>query len=182
MKSKIKKKKVKQDAIATLPMKYVVAILVVAFGGVLWLNSALPRNVPPAHPTVTAYRWSVPLPTMTQIPSQTPIPIIRSATPYSPILDMMTQPNVEYFIMTELEIAYRGPGKVLNVKDIPGMYYPGTINPSETIGTLKPYSKWYIEQTYQSGSDVWARLASQETYIPLLYNGIYYTNWRPTSP
>jgi hypothetical protein len=174
------KKKVQQDAIKTLPMKYVVLILVAVFGGALWLNSLLPNVTPPTHPTVTAQRWSVPLPTMTQIPSRTPIPIIRSATPYSPVLDMMTQPVVEYFIMTELEIAYRGPGKMVNVKDIPGMYYPGTINPSETIGTLKPYSRWYIEQTYQVGGDVWARLASQDSsFIPLLYNGTYFTNWRP---
>ena len=169
----------KQDAIAKLPMKYVWIIVIVIFGGALLLNKALSSNTPPTHPTVTAQRWSVPLPTMTQIPSRTPIPIIRSATPYSPILDMMTQPVVEYFIMTELEVSYRGLGKVLNVKDIPSMYYPGTINPSETLGTLKPYSKINIEQTYQVGADTWGRLASQELYIPLLYNGTYYTNWRP---
>jgi len=156
----------KQDAIKTLPMKYVWIILVVVSGLVLLLNSALPSNTPPA------------LPTMTQIPSRTPIPIIKTATPFSPILDMMTQPSVEFFIMTELEVAYRGLGKVLNVKDIPSMYYPGTINPSKTIGTLNPYSKIWIEQTYQVGGDVWGRLASQELYVPLLYNGTYYTNWR----
>ena len=180
-KNKITKKQVKQqDAIAKLPMKYVWIIVIVIFGGALWLSSLLPSVTPPAHPTVTAYRWSVPLPTMTQIPSKTAIPIIiKSATPYAPILDMMTQPSVEYFIMTELEVSYRGPGKVLNVKDIPSMYYPGTINPSETLGTLKAYSKVYIEQTYQVGQDVWGRLASQELYIPLLYNNVYYTNWRP---
>jgi hypothetical protein len=59
------------------------------------------------------------------------------------------------------------------------MYYPGTINPSETLGTFKPYSKIWIEQTYQVGADTWGRLASQELYVPLFYNGTYYTNWRP---
>jgi len=179
MPKKIVKKQVKQE-VKILPMKYVWVIAVVIFGGALWLNSLLPSVTPPTHPTVTAYRWQVPLPTMTQIPNQTPIPIIRSATPYSPVLDMMTQPVVEYFVMTELEIAYRGPGKVCNIKDIPSMYYPGTINPSETLGTLKPYSKVWIEQTYQVGVDTWGRLASQELYIPLFYNGTYYTNWRPS--
>ena len=182
MAKKIVKKQVKQkDAIEKLSMKYVALILVAVFGGALLLNRALPSVTPPTHPTVTAYRWQAPLPTMTQIPSKTAIPIIiKSATPYAPILDMMTQPVVEYFIMTELEIAYRGPGKVCNIKDIPSMYYPGTINPSETLGTLKPYSKVWIEQTYQVGVDTWGRLASQELYIPLFYNGTYYTNWRPS--
>jgi hypothetical protein len=173
------KKKKPQTVIEKLPLKYVAVILIGIFVLAGMLNSWLPSNIPPTHPTVTAQRWSVPLPTMTQIPSRTPIPIIKSATPYSPVLDMMTQPNVEYFIMTELEVSYRGPSKVLNVKDIPSMYYPGTINPSETVGTLKPYSKVWIEQTYQVGTDTWGRLASQELYIPLYYNGTYFTNWRP---
>lgn len=174
-----KKKIVKKqdDAIAKLPLKYVVLILGFVLVCTIIGTSMLPRNVPPTpHVTVTAQHWL--LPTMTQFPSRTPIPIF-SATPYSPILDMMTQPVVQYFIMTELEVAYRGYGKVLNIKDIPSMYYPGTINPSVTIGTLNPYSKIYIEQTYLVGLDTWGRLASQELYIPLLYNGTYYTNWRP---
>jgi endoglucanase len=49
------KKQVKQDPIKTLPMKYVVLILVAVFGLALILNRALPRNEPDrqALPTAT---------------------------------------------------------------------------------------------------------------------------------
>jgi hypothetical protein len=49
------KKKVQQDPIKTLPMKYVVLILVAVFGLALILNRALPRNEPDrqALPTAT---------------------------------------------------------------------------------------------------------------------------------
>lgn len=171
----------------TKKLKYVALILVIVLGLAVLLNNWLPRNVPPAHPTVTAQRQFL-LPTATNIPPTaskfptiTSMPSFKTATPYSPMIDLLTTPDIQFFVQTELEIVNRS-GKLVSVRDAPGMYYANTSTPSIVIGWLAPGTKWWVEEAYAVGNDVWARMSAQNGYIPLLYNGVYFTNWRPSAP
>lgn len=75
-------------------------------------------------------------------------------------------PAFEPFLV---EILYRGSNKNLNVRNIPSIY-------GDTIGVLYPYKNVEVIELIYSAPDVWAKLGTG-MYIPLWYNGKYYTNW-----
>ena len=194
MKDKKKiKPKVNKDAVGrSFPLLVVVILLFVVLVGAMVLSkSSPPLDVKPtvtaesysllASPTLPPTSIKTATPFYMAFPTATPLPLFKTATPFLPFADMAATPNVQYIVMTMLEISNRN-GKLVSVRDVPGMYYPGTSTPSKVIGQLLPSTSWYVEQAYmvQEGAwvNVWARLASQDGFIPLLYNDIYYTNWR----
>jgi len=174
-----KKKIVKKQKQVTLPLKQAVGIFVIALAlTFILVDVMLSRSI---SPTGQPTRWSFPLPTMTAIPSRTPIPIFisKTATPFIPILDPFQTPNVQFFVMTKLQIADRGAGKVMYCRDITGIVYPGTLIETKKVATLTVGSYWYIEEAIPVGNDIWGRLASQDAaFCPLYFNGVYFTNWR----
>jgi hypothetical protein len=168
-KSNVKQVKVAKKAkAAELPLSYLLGAAGVVLLLVIGITSIVskPRSA-----------GLVPLATMTQLPTATPAVFFTTATPFLPFVDMISSPAVQYFVMTQLEITNRN-GKLVSVRDTPGMYYPNTSTPSKVIGWLAPGTSWYVEQAYKIGADVWARLASQDGFIPLFYNDTYFTNWR----
>ena len=125
--------------------------------------------------TATATPSKTPTSTFTVTPSPTLTPTFTS-TP-SPTVTASVTPTSAVLIAFDVTISYRGKDtkgviKILNVRDQPSIY-------GLTIANLYPYSVWTIEEAIPIQNEIWGRLAFQNAYIPLYYNGVYYTSWRP---
>jgi hypothetical protein len=93
------------------------------------------------------------------MPTITPMPTIQA--------------NVYYIF--EVEIAYRGA--------LRGVVRTTTIRDKASVtgadlGQYRPYTKWWCDDAIPEGENIWCKLSAQNAYIPLKYNGVYYTDWR----
>jgi hypothetical protein len=84
----------------------------------------------------------------------------------------------------DVTINYRGKDlkgniKVLNIRSTTSTNLPKIGDLDPCIGDVAQCAYWSIEEVIPVGNDRWGKLTFQPGYIPLYYNGVYYTNWRP---
>lgn len=134
---------------------------VYSIGAIQYLNSItptyqIPTNTFTSTPVITYTNTKTVTPTKANTPSFTPT---ISSTPFQSVI---------------AEISYRGKGKNLNIRDIASIY-------GNTVGVFYPYSQVEILNIIKGDSlspnNVWGKIG-YKMYIPLYYNGVYYTNWR----
>ena len=88
-------------------------------------------------------------------------------------------------IAFDVTINYRGKDsrgniKVLNIRGDPSTANPKIGDLDPCMGDVSKCARWSIEEIIIVGNDRWGKLTFQPGYIPLLYNNVYYTNWRPS--
>jgi hypothetical protein len=97
------------------------------------------------------------------------------ATTPQPTITTVPTAEIHLWYIFQVEIAYRGVSggvvKTATMRDKPSIY-------GATLGALNPYTKWWCDIYVTEGQNVWCKMSAQDAYIPLKYNGVYYTDWR----
>lgn len=178
MVKKIVKKQPKKQ-VKTLPMQYAILALVGVVVMALTLNitlKTLSSVSPQTHPTATVHNWQVPLPTLTQIPSRTPLPIFKTTTPVKTAFSLPTATmswTIQVWPVWEGKVIY----KPLNIRPQP---YASGANGYVNLGTVWEFDAIQaIEWRTPSGKllykDIWWRLTGQKHgWLPEMLNQVRY--------
>jgi hypothetical protein len=101
--------------------------------------------------------------------------VVLAQPQFAPTITPMPTVQSHVYYIFEVEIAYRGTSR--------GVVRTTTIRDKASIkgadmGQYRPYTKWWCDEAIPEGQNVWCKLAAQDAYIPLKYDGVYFTDWR----